>query len=139
MAKENGTNNGIAHNALAFGSCVKGNIVSDSDFRVDGAVEGKIECSGRIVIGPKGSLIGDIFCTNADIMGDLKGNINVSDTLSLKSTSHVVGDIKTKILVIEPEAIFSGTCDMGVKTTAQKSSEYFVEDDNSAELVDKKK
>lgn len=113
MAKEIVNNNGIAHNALASGSRVKGNIVSDSDFRVDGSVEGKIECSGRVVIGPKGSLLGDIVCTNAEIMGQVRGNINVADTLSLKASANVVGDIKTKVLVIEPQAIFTGSCDMG--------------------------
>lgn len=125
MAKENGNNNGIAHNALAFGSRVKGNIVSDSDFRVDGAVEGTIECTGRVVIGPNGSLIGDVVCANADIMGSLKGNVDVSDTLSLKSTANVLGDIKTRTLVIEPDAIFSGTCDMGEKasSTSNKNGE----------------
>lgn len=113
MAKEVVNNNGIAHNALAFGSNLKGNIVSDSDFRVDGTVEGKIDCSGRVIIGPKGVIIGDVVCANADIMGSLKGNISVQDTLSLKSTANVVGDIKTKVLVIEPEAVFCGSCDMG--------------------------
>ncbi len=128
MAKENGNSNGIAHNALAFGSQVKGNIVSDSDFRVDGSVEGKIECTGRVVIGPKGSLIGDVVCSNADIMGSLKGNVDVSDTLSLKSTANVIGDIKTKVLVIEPEAVFSGTCDMGVKTSSKEESVFIAEE-----------
>lgn len=123
MAKEIVNNNGISHNALASGSLIKGNIVSDSDFRVDGSVEGKIDCSGRVVIGPNGSLVGNIVCTNAEIMGSLKGNIKVSDTLSLKSTANVIGDIKTKILVIEPEAVFCGTCDMGVKGS---SKEYVV-------------
>lgn len=126
MAKEIANNSGISHNALASGSIIKGNIVSDSDFRVDGSVEGKIECSGRVVIGPNGSLIGDIVCTNAEIMGELKGNIKVSDTLSLKSSANVVGDIKTKVLVIEPDAIFCGTCDMGEKDSI---SDYVVSQD----------
>lgn len=125
MAKEVVNNSGIAHNALAFGSRLKGNIVSDSDFRVDGSVEGKIECSGRVIIGPKGSVVGDITCANADIMGSLKGNIIVQDTLSLKSTANVIGDIKTKVLVIEPEAIFCGSCDMGDEKPAP-SQEYIV-------------
>ena len=130
MAEKNGNNNGIAHNALAFGSRVKGNIVSDSDFRVDGAVEGKIECTGRVVIGPNGSLIGDVVCANADIMGTLKGNVVVSDTLSLKSTANVVGDIKTQILVIEPAAIFCGTCDMGIKGSSNsKESKYEIKEE----------
>jgi cytoskeletal protein CcmA (bactofilin family) len=119
MAKEVPVNNGIAHNAIATGSKIKGNIVTDSDFRLDGSVEGKIECSGRLVIGPNGTMVGDIICTNADIMGSLKGNVAVSDTLSLKSTANLIGDIKTKVLVIEPEAIFCGTCDMGVKASPQ--------------------
>ncbi|MBN1464059.1 MAG: polymer-forming cytoskeletal protein [Paludibacteraceae bacterium] len=120
MAKEIVTNNGISHNALASGSHIKGNIVCDSDFRVDGSVEGKIDCTGRVVIGPNGALVGDINCLNADIMGTLNGNIKVTDTLSLKSTAKVYGDIKTKVLVIEPEAIFCGTCDMGAKNSSVK-------------------
>jgi cytoskeletal protein CcmA (bactofilin family) len=124
MAKEIVNNTGIAHNALAFGSRLKGNIVSDSDFRVDGEVEGKIECSGRVIIGPKGSVLGNIICSNADIMGDLKGNITVQDTLSLKSTAHVLGDIKTKVLIIEPEAIFCGSCNMGDEKPA--AQEYII-------------
>lgn len=122
MAKESTNNTGVAHNALAFGSILKGNIVCDSDFRVDGKVEGKIECSGRVVIGPKGSLVGDVICANADIMGSLNGNIVVADTLSLKSNSKVTGDIKTKILIIEPSAIFSGSCDMDDKKQVSTKS-----------------
>jgi cytoskeletal protein CcmA (bactofilin family) len=114
MAKEVINSSGIAHNALASGSTIKGNIVCDSDFRIDGTVEGKIECSGRVVIGPNGTLIGDIVCINADIMGKLKGNVVVSDTLALKSSANVFGDVKTKVLVIEPSAVFCGSCDMGV-------------------------
>ncbi|MDR1678663.1 MAG: polymer-forming cytoskeletal protein [Prevotellaceae bacterium] len=132
MAKEITPNTGLAHNVLAGGSLLKGNIVSDSDFRVDGTVEGKIQCSGRVVIGPKGEIIGDIECNNADIMGNLKGNIVVTDTLSLKSTANVRGDIKTKVLIIEPEAVFCGTCDMGNSEKAALS-EFIVSEEKNKE------
>ena len=112
MAKEV-INNGVGHNVLASGTIVKGDIIAESDFRIDGTVEGTLKCSGRVVIGPSGKLEGEVQCANAEIMGMLNGNIVVSDTLSLKSTAKVSGDVKTKVLVIEPKAIFSGTCDMG--------------------------
>jgi cytoskeletal protein CcmA (bactofilin family) len=117
MAKEVIVNTGVPHNALAFGSKLKGNISADSDFRIDGLVQGEINCTGKVIIGPKGKLEGNIICVNAEIMGDVKGNIVVSDTLSLKASSVVKGDIKTKILIIEPEAVFSGFCDMSSSLT----------------------
>ena len=59
MAKEI-LNSGIAHNVLATGSKIKGNISADSDFRIDGEVEGDIACSGKVVIGPQGTLRGNL-------------------------------------------------------------------------------
>ena len=127
MAKEIVANSGASHNVLAHGSKVKGNISADSDFRIDGLVQGEITCSGKVVIGTKGRLEGNITCVNAEIMGDVKGNIVVSDTLSLKASCNVKGDIKTKILIIEPEAIFTGSCDMG---TSVPDSSFVVNEEN---------
>ncbi len=115
MAKETVVNNATGHSVLAAGSRVKGDVYSDGDFRVDGAVEGKIQCAGRLVIGQKGFVQGDVICENADILGALTGNIVVRETLSLKSTAVVNGDIQIKVLIIEPEAVFCGTCTMGQK------------------------
>jgi len=115
MAKEI-LNSGIAHNVLANGSKIKGNITADSDFRIDGEVEGDIVCSGKVVIGPQGTLKGNLNCQNAEIMGHVNGKIVVSELLSLKETAKISGEIKTKTLMIEPKAIFSGTCDMSQST-----------------------
>jgi cytoskeletal protein CcmA (bactofilin family) len=127
MAKEVVVNSGASHNVLAHGSKVKGNISADSDFRIDGLVQGEITCSGKVIIGTKGRLEGNITCVNAEIMGEVKGNVSVSDTLSLKASSNVVGDIKTKILIIEPDAVFCGSCDMG---TAASAGPFIVSEEN---------
>jgi len=117
MAKEI-LNSGIAHNVLATGSKIKGNINADSDFRIDGEVEGDITCSGKVVIGPQGTLKGNLKCQNAEVMGHVNGKIVVLELLSLKETAKIFGEIKTKTLMIEPKAIFSGTCDMTQTTSA---------------------
>ena len=117
MAKEI-QNLGVAHNVLASGSKIKGNITADSDFRIDGEVEGDIVCSGKVVIGTQGILKGNLNCQNAEIMGRVNGKIVVSELLSLKETAKFFGEIKTKTLMIEPKAVFSGTCDMSQSAAA---------------------
>ena len=112
MAKEIVSNPGAMYNALTNGSKIVGKIFADSDFRIDGEVEGTINCNGKVVIGQKGILKGSISCVNAEIIGTVEGDIIVSETLSLRSTAIIKGDVKTKVLMVEPSAIFNGTCSM---------------------------
>ncbi|MDD3078942.1 MAG: polymer-forming cytoskeletal protein [Paludibacter sp.] len=112
MAKEVASNAGVIYNALTNGSKIVGKIVADSDFRIDGVVEGEIICSGKVIIGSNGNLKGSISCQNAEIIGNVNGDITVADTLTLRSTAIIEGDVRTKILVVEPNAVFNGTCSM---------------------------
>ena len=112
MAKEVVTNAGAMYNALTNGSKIVGKIFADTDFRIDGEVEGTITCNGKVVIGQKGYLKGSISCVNAEIIGTVDGDISVSETLSLRSTAIINGEVKTKLLMVEPNAVFNGTCSM---------------------------
>ena len=89
-----------------------GAMFADSDFRIDGEVEGTSTCNGKVVIGQKGFLKGSISCVNAEIIGSVEGDIVVSETLSLRGSAIIKGDVKTKILIVEPNAVFNGTCSM---------------------------
>lgn len=100
-------------NRIVEGTSIVGEVKSESNIRIDGTVVGNIETKGRLVIGPKGKIEGEVICINADIEGELVGTINVKELLSLKSTSKLQGDIVTSKLMIEPGAIFAGTCSMG--------------------------
>lgn len=112
MAKEVLANTGATYNSLTNGSKIVGKILADSDFRIDGEVEGTITCNGKVVIGQKGFLKGSISCINAEIIGTVEGDIVVSETLSLRSTAVIKGDVKTAVLMVEPNAVFNGTCSM---------------------------
>jgi cytoskeletal protein CcmA (bactofilin family) len=112
MAKEVVTSPGAMYNALTHGSKIVGKIVADSDFRIDGEVEGTITCNGKVAIGQKGYLKGSISCVNAEIIGTVEGDIMVSESLSLRATAVIKGDVKTKVLMVEPNAVFNGTCSM---------------------------
>ncbi|MDY2943205.1 MAG: polymer-forming cytoskeletal protein [Paludibacteraceae bacterium] len=103
---------GTLYNALTAGSKIIGTIIADSDIRIDGTVEGDLQCSGKVVIGEKGKLKGTIDCQNAEIMGAMEGKIAVHHTLALRATGKILGDVKTQTLIVEPNAVFNGSCSM---------------------------
>ena len=103
---------GTAHNVLAEGTVLKGEVKAEEDFRIDGVVEGIISCNGKIVIGPKGFVNGQVSCINAELLGRLQGTIKVAETLVLKASAVYLGDAFTKTMEIEPGAVFNGACTM---------------------------
>ncbi|GAB1415233.1 polymer-forming cytoskeletal protein [Paludibacter sp.] len=112
MAKEIISQSGLIYNSLTCGSKISGDIVSDSDFRIDGEITGNVECKGKIVIGRTGVFKGNIKCENAEIIGLIEGDLDVEETTTLRTSANLNGDIKTKYLVVEPNAIFNGNCSM---------------------------
>jgi cytoskeletal protein CcmA (bactofilin family) len=99
-------------NILGPGAVVKGEIQVNGDFRIDGTLNGTIQCKGKIVVGPTGKIDGEIQCQNADFSGEVTATVKVTELLTLKETARFSGDITTGKLAIEPGAKFSGTCKM---------------------------
>ena len=89
--------------------------------RVDGTIEGDVKCSGKLVIGEHGMVKGTVECQNAEIMGKLDGKIDVKYALALRATSNLKGEITTGTLMVEPNAMFNGTCQMGSKAPEKKA------------------
>ena len=91
---------------------VKGEILSDGDFRIDGTLEGSIKTKGKVVVGKEATIKGAVSCSNADVEGKIKGNLFVSQTLSLRSTSVIDGDVVIGKLIVESGATFNASCPM---------------------------
>ena len=105
---------------ISTGTVIKGEINSPNDIRIDGTFEGKIVCKGRVVAGEKAGIKGDIVCENVDFWGKLEGCLYVKDTLTLKDTCTVTGDLHIKRLVVELGARFNGACKMLVEGEFEK-------------------
>ena len=97
---------------VSAGTTIKGEIYSPSDIRIDGSFEGRIYSRCKVVVGEKAVITGDIICSNVDFWGKIKGNFYVKDTLSLKDTSTVDGDINVRRFQVELDAKFNGNCHM---------------------------
>jgi cytoskeletal protein CcmA (bactofilin family) len=100
-------------NKLVEGTKIIGDIISETNIRIDGEVQGNITTSAKVVIGENGLLKGNLQCQEADIEGNVDGKLMVEGLLILRETSNIQGDIYTNKLHIEEGAIFLGACKMG--------------------------
>ena len=97
---------------ISAGTVIKGEITSPGDIRIDGSFEGKIISKGRVVVGEKAVINGDIICENLDFWGRMNGTFFVKDTLALKEGCVVNGDLHIRRLSVELGARFDGRCAM---------------------------
>ena len=110
----------MSTNSIAKGSEIEGKIVSEGDIRIDGVLRGSLICKAKVVIGPTGSIDGDVTCVTALISGKLNGTLQVKELLDLRATANVTGDVQTEKLVIEAGALFNVTCKMGSQAILDK-------------------
>lgn len=123
-------------NRIVEGTSIKGDVTTDSNFRLDGFLEGTLNTTGKLVIGVSGKVEGEITCANADIEGELTGDIKVDGLLVLKSTARVKGNIIAGKIGVENGAEFNGICSMG-GTPVENVAPYINEKEaeNQTELV----
>lgn len=99
-------------NRIVEGTEILGNIISQADFRLDGELKGNFTTTGKIVIGPTGSIKGDVICKNADIEGKFDGILKVEEILNVKSKASISGEVTCGKLSVQPGADFSASCVM---------------------------
>ncbi|WP_432672409.1 bactofilin family protein [Flavobacterium sp. SM2513] len=99
-------------NRIVEGTEITGDIISQADFRLDGQLKGNFTTTGKIVIGPTGSIKGNVICKNADIEGKFDGILKVEEILNVKSKASISGEVTCGKLSVQPGADFSASCVM---------------------------
>jgi len=100
-------------NNIGKGTFLEGNIETYGNIRVEGKVTGNVKSKSKVALGNSSHVQGNITAQNADIEGEVKGKLEIAEILVLKATAVINGDIVTGKLVVEPGAVFNGTCKMG--------------------------
>lgn len=108
MKKKSGNLNTI----IGKGTRLIGEIYTNGSIRIDGEVEGKIESTGFLTVGPAAKIKADIKSKEAVIAGMVNGNVTVGNSLILEKSAQINGDIVAKILDIETGARLNGKCQM---------------------------
>ena len=100
-------------NTIGKGTTIQGNLETYGNIRVDGRVVGNIITKSKLVLGQSSFVDGNVLAQNAEVLGEVKGKLEVTDLLTLKPSAVVHGDIITNKLVVETGAKFNGGCKMG--------------------------
>jgi cytoskeletal protein CcmA (bactofilin family) len=108
---EKGSTKGL-YTMLGESTVFEGTILVPHSLRIDGRVKGKIETAEVLTIGPNGIVDADIKAKSAIIGGKVIGNVVVEDRIELESKASIIGDIRTRDLVINEGAVFQGNCSM---------------------------
>lgn len=92
---------------------IRGSIQSDQDLYVDGAVEGPVDArNSRLTIGPHGKAISGARAREVDVMGRVDGDVESTETISIRTGARLVGNVRTAGIVIEDGAYFKGSIDI---------------------------
>jgi cytoskeletal protein CcmA (bactofilin family) len=110
-------------NTIAHGTTLVGDITSKGEFRIDGVLKGTLKTTGKVVVGKTGAIHGDMEAKNADFEGVFTGKMTLSNTLSIRSSAHIDGEVQTGKLSVEPGAVFNATCTMKTAVKALKNGQ----------------
>ena len=95
------------------GTVVTGEANFKAMMRVDGHLSGRIaSTSGTLIVGANGKVDANIEVAIAIVHGTVNGDIIATQRLELGRAAKLNGNIQTASLVIEPGALFEGSCKM---------------------------
>ena len=102
-------------NIISRGTILEGNIKTPGNLRVEGRVIGNLITKSKAALAQSSYVDGNILAKNAEIAGEVKGKVEVSEMLILKPTCIIHGEIITNKLIVESGATFNGGCTMGAQ------------------------
>ena len=98
----------------------RGDLISLEDMTIDGRVEGTIELRDHsLIIGPDARISADIVAKVVTVLGTVTGTITASETVDIRATGSVEGDIISRRLSMADGAVVRGRVDTGTRAANQ--------------------
>jgi cytoskeletal protein CcmA (bactofilin family) len=98
---------------LYKGSRVSGQLTFQGPARIDGSVDGEIQCQGTLTIGEGAEVRAKIFSQVLIVRGRVEGNVEAKERVELTAPARLFGNIDTPRLIITEGVVFDGDCSMG--------------------------
>lgn len=88
-------------------------MISGEDLTIEGRVEGKIELKDyELTLKSNGKIEAEIFAKTLIVMGEIDGNIVVSEKIEIRDGAAVEGDIVAPRVAVEEGAYVRGSVEM---------------------------
>ena len=118
--QKNRKNPDAVETVLGDGAVFEGNVSCEGSMKIEGTLKGDVKASNTLVVGPNGSLTGNINAGEVIIFGEVTGKIDAR-TLEIKTTGKITGEILVETLITEAGGTMKAKCEM--KTSASSDSE----------------
>jgi len=93
---------------LGKGAEFIGKLIFTGAVRIDGNFQGEIYGQGSLDIGEGALVQANITVSSVYIGGDVQGNIDVKEKVSIHSSGKFFGDVRTPVFIMEEGAVFDG-------------------------------
>ena len=97
---------------IEMGAAFEGTLRLSGDFRIDNEFRGELETDGTVIVGPDGSIEGNIIARQVEIEGAVVGDITARRLCIVRSNARMHGNIVTACVEIERHAYFEGSTKM---------------------------
>ena len=99
---------------LYKGSRISGQLNFQGPARIDGSVDGEIQCQGILTIGEGAEVKAKISGQVVLIRGKVEGNVSAKEKVEIAAPGRLIGNIDSPRLIIAEGVVFDGDCSMGV-------------------------
>ena len=91
---------------------IEGNVLFSGGLRLEGAVRGNVsvlpEQPGTLVVGETGCIDGEVAVSHLAVHGTVNGTVTRCETLELRSSARVSGDVYYEFITVSRGAIVEG-------------------------------
>ncbi|MHB1701973.1 MAG: bactofilin family protein [Acidobacteriaceae bacterium] len=92
---------------------IKGEVSGSESLYIDGKIEGTINLPGnRVTVGRNGQVAANISAREVVVLGKVRGNMQASDRVDIRSEGSLTGDVVAQRISIEDGAFFKGGIDI---------------------------
>jgi len=109
------------------GLVIDGKLEAEEDIWIAGKVVGEVVCKKNVTVAAPGALDAKIQCGSIVVFGEVKGNIQAQESVTVESSGKVIGDISTKAFIHKPGGLFHGFSRMIVDKSKQGSGANVME------------
>ena len=100
-------------NIIGQSVVITGELTAKEDLTIEGRVDGKVELDNNVLtIGQNGTLNAQALAKAVVVMGKAIGDITATETISIRETASVEGDLVAPRIAIAEGASFQGAIDL---------------------------